>query len=128
MGHLPRLSCLVIRAWRGNKKERETCALCPQISGIAKRHNKMNGKETIFPRRDIYTLATRGNTRNRHIHRMSISCLRSSNLNLAILRSGLVQNAFLHQWIYYMKPLLLGKASKPSLLSLTRGFLPTDTA
>ena len=36
----------------------------------------------------------------------------------------LKQNAFLRRWIYYKKPLSLGKANKLSLLSLTRGFAP----
>ena len=36
----------------------------------------------------------------------------------------LKQNAFLRQWIYYKKPLQLGKANKFSLHSLNRGFAP----
>ena len=40
----------------------------------------------------------------------------------------LKQNAFLRQWIYYIKPLSFGKVNKFSLLSLTCGFLPTNTA
>ena len=41
---------------------------------------------------------------------------------------GLKQNAFLRQWIYYMKPLSLGKANKFSLPSLTRCFLTINNA
>ena len=38
-----------------NKKDVRLVALRPQNRGIAKRLNRMNGEETIFPRRDIYT-------------------------------------------------------------------------
>ena len=84
----------------------------------------MNGEETIFPRRDIY-MGSMQNAYYRHIHRMSIGC--SSPLFKILAKFQLLdlkQNAFLRQWIYYKKPLSLGKANKFSLLSLTRGFAP----
>ena len=51
--------------------------------------------------------------------------LRSLVLNFGeFTNRDLKQNAFLHRWIYYMKPLSLGKANGFSLLSFTRGFAP----
>ena len=55
------------------KKDVRLIALRPQNRGIAKRLNKMNGEETIFPRRDIY-IGSAQNAHNLHIHRMSIDC------------------------------------------------------
>ena len=64
------------------------------------------------------------NAHHLHIHRMSISCFGPLTKIWRFQDLDLCKMLFKRQWIYYMKPLLLGKASKLSLLSLTRGFLP----